>query len=210
MSRRILSGLFGLLAAGIAALTVVLTVLFLHAEPMVLKVPPAAVEAADSFMAAVCDGNYEKAQELLQGNPDLGADQVPEDAAGKRIWEAFLDSMDYRLSGECYAVDSGLAQDVQFLCLDMDSVTGTLGDRARKLLEQKVAQAQDMTEIYDEDNNYRQELVNEVLLTVTEAAIREDAAYVEQTITLKLTCQGGKWYVVPEQNLLNVLFGGIA
>ena len=73
-----------------------------------------------------------------------------------------------------------------------------------------MAQAEDPSEIYGEDNNYRQELVDEVLRTVIEASLREDAQYREQTITLKLTCQGGKWYVVPEQNLLNVLFGGIA
>jgi len=209
MKNRIVSGLFALLAAVFALLAVGFTAEFLETAPVVLKEPEAAVETADHFMAAVCRGDYEAARMLLDRNPDLGTDHVPEDAAENLIWEAYLDSMDYCLTGECYAVGSGLSQDVQFLCLDLDSVTGKLGDRARKLLEQKVAQAKDPSEVYGPDNNYRRELVEEVLRTVTESAIREDAEYREQTITLKLTCRDGRWYVVPEQQMLNVLFGGI-
>ena len=205
-----MSGLFGLLAAMTAVLAVGLTVLFLQTGPVVLKTPEAAVETADAFMAAVCKGEYDTARSLLEGNPDLGEDHVPGEETGRLIWAAYQDSLDYRLEGDCYAAESGLAQDVQFLCLDLGSVTDSLGDRARELLEQKVAQAEDPAEIYGPDNNYRPELVEEVLRTVTEEAIREDAAYREQTITLKLVCRDGKWYVVPEQQLMNVLFGGIA
>jgi len=209
MKNRIGNGVFALLAVVFAAAAVGFTLMFLRMDPVLLKTPEAAVETAERFMAAACRGEYETAQELLDGNPDLGADHVPADAASQLIWEAYLDSLDYRLTGECYGADSGLSQDAQFLCLDLDSVTGNLGGRARELLEQKVAQAKDPSEVYGPDNNYRQELVEEVLRTVTESAIREDAQYIEQTITLKLTCRDGRWYVVPEQQLLNVLFGGI-
>lgn len=209
MKKNGLSALFGLLAAVFALLAVVLTVAFLNAGPVVMKVPEAAVETADSFMAAVCEGDYESAQQLLDGNPDLGAGQMQGDSTGMLIWEAYLDSMDYRLEGECRAEESGIVQDVRFLRMDLTSVTDHLGERARKLLEQKVAQAEDPSEIYGEDNNYRPELVEAVLNTVTREALLQDAEYTERAITLKLTCRDGVWYVVPEQQLLNALFGGI-
>lgn len=203
------SVLFAVLAVLTAALAVTLTALFLHAQPLLLKTPEAAIQTADAFMTAVCDGNFDSAQKLLYGSPELGADRAPADTAGVLIWDAFLDSTDYSLAGDCYTVDSGLAIDVLFVSMDMSSVTEKLGQRAETLLARKVSQAEDVSDIYDEDNNYREELVMEVLETVTEQAIREDSRYSEQRITLKLTCQDGQWWVQPEQQLLNVLFGGI-
>lgn len=201
--------LFAGMAAVLAVLALLLTAMFLRAEPVVLKAPEEAVQTVDSFMAAVCEGDFQSAQLLLSGTPDLGADQTPSDPAAALIWEAFLDSTDYTLEGSCYAVDSGLAQDVLFLSLDISSVTQNLGPRAAQLLEQKVSQAEDVSEVYDADNNYREDLVMEVLQTVTREAIREDARYIEQRITLKLTSREGRWQILPEQQLLNTLFGGI-
>lgn len=205
---RIAPWFFGGLAVVMATIAIAVTILFLDAPPMLLEKPGAAAQTADAFMSAVCAGDFETARQYLYGTPELGTRQ-PSQTVGVLIWEALVDSSDYMLQGECYVTDSGLAQDVTFLCLDISSVTEHLGSRAKVLLEERVAQAASATEIYDDENNYREDVVMEVLETVTAQAIREDARYVEQDVTLQLVWQEGQWWIQPEQRLLNALFGGI-
>lgn len=201
--------IFAALAVVIAAVAIGAVLLFREAPPMLLKTPDAASETADAFMAAVCDGKFDTAQQLLYGIPELGENMQPAQETGRLIWDAFVDSTDYALKGDCFPVESGLAQEVTFLSLDISSVTENLGTRAKVLLEQRLAQAEDTALIYGQDNNFREDLVLEILEEVTRQAIREDARYVEQTVTLKLIWQDGRWWILPEQQVLNQLFGAV-
>lgn len=209
MKEKRAAGLFALLAVILMVLALVLVLLCMDAQPVLLKTSKAALERVDAFMTAICDGDYSTAQTMLQGAPDLGADKTPADAAGVLLWKAFVESTEYQRSGDCFIQDSRLAQKVTFNSLDMTSVTASLGDRAKERLARRVSEAEDMSQIYDENNNYREELVMEVLREVTEEAIREDGQQHQQEITLKLVYENGQWWILPEQELLNVLFGGI-
>ena len=203
------SRLFAVLAAAAMLLAVVLTVLCLDAEPLLLKTPNAARNRVDAFMTAVCSGDYDQAQAMLYGRPDLGLQREPADTLGVLLREAFQDSTDYSCSGSCYVKDSQLRQDVSFVHLDLSSVTGTLKTRAEERLSRKVSSAEDMSQIYDEENNYREELVREVLEEVTREAITEDASFVQKELSLPLVYENGQWWILPEQTLLDTLFGDI-
>ena len=120
-----------------------------------------------------------------------------------------MDSTSYELVGECFATDSGLSQKVVFRSLEFSSVTEKLGDRARTLLEQYVAEAEDVSQIYDEENNYREEFVMAVLEEAVEQALREDVQYSEREFVINLTYKDGRWWVIPGQDLLNAVSGGI-
>lgn len=207
--KRIASRLFAGLAGISAAIAIAVTVLFLNHPPILLKAPQAARETADLFLHAVCNGDFETARQYLQGTPDLGTDRKPTGAVAALVWDAMVDSSDYALKGDCYVTDTGIAQDAVFLCLELSSVTENLGDRAKLRLEEELARAESASQIYDETNGFREELVLSVLEEVCGQAIREDSRYVEREITLKLIWQDRQWWVLPEQELLNVLFGGI-
>lgn len=204
------SCIFALLAAVLGACTLYLTVQNLNTPPVLVRAPEDASQRVETLMEAVCAGDYAGAQAVLYGTPDLGADRAPADPVGQLIWEAFVESTSCTLSGECYVARSGLAQDVQWRSLELASVTENLGQRAQVLLEQRVEAAADTSEIYDEENNYREDFVMEVLYEAALQAIEEDARYTEKTITLHLTYAQGQWWVMPEQELLSAVSGGIA
>lgn len=208
--KNLFSGLFALLGGMLAAAAVAVSLVSLNAGPRLLMAPQAAVETADAMMAAVCEGDYRAAGQLMYGNPDLGADRKASDAVGVLIWDAFVESLDYALVGSCYATDSGVAQDVTVTCLDLNSVTATLGERSQALLEQRVAAAEDVSEIYDENNDYREDFVMDVLYDAAVEALAEDAALLTREVTLNLTYQQGRWLVVPDQAVLSAISGGIA
>lgn len=208
--KKILSLGFAVLAALLAVLTLKLCLDAISADPVLVTAPSAAVETADAMMTAVCAGDYETASGLMHGTPDLGVDRDPADEVGVILWDAFRESLAYELTGECYATDSGIAQDVIITCLDFDSVTASLRDRAQTLLTERVEASEDADAIYDENGNYREDLVMEVLRDVTLDTLEEDAKSKEQTLTVNLVYKKGQWWVVPDQALLSAISGGIA
>lgn len=203
------AGLFGLLGAAIAVGTVMLCLHSLDREPVLLKEPSAARSRVEAMFQAVCDDDYEAASALMYGTPELGAHREEEDTVSAMIWEAFVDSMGYRLDGECYATDSGVAQNVRLSYLDISSVTDGLQERSRELLLQRVAQAEEMEEIYDEQNEYRQDFVQAIVEDAARAALAEDARYLESELTVELIFYQGQWWILADDALMQAISGGM-
>lgn len=205
-----ISGIFAVLGAGLAAGTVWVSLTFLHAPPVLLTRPEAASERVEAMMEAVCAGDYAAAGDMMYGQPDMGAGRAPDSEVGALIWDAFQESLSYEFTGECYATDSGVARDVTISALDISSVTEHLKERSQTLLTQRVAEAEDVEEIYGADNEYREDFVMKVLYDAAVQALEEDARYKEWEVTLNLTYQQGQWWVIPGQALLEAISGGIA
>ena len=204
---RLASVFFGLLAVLFGASAVYLAVSFRDASPVLIAAPEAAVQRAEDVMDALCDGDFDRAQTMLYGNPDLGTDREPAGAVGAMIWEAYVDSLDYELVGPCFASQTGLAQKVKIISLELSSVTDQLGTRARALLNGALEQAEDVSEIYDENNEYREDLVAEFLEEAARQALEEDARYSYRTVTLQLVYDDGQWWVAADESLLGVISG---
>lgn len=206
----IFSALFALLGAAAAALTVMLCLYGLNREPVLVEVPHMAVNRVDAMFQAVCDDDYAAAAALMYGQPDLGAERTEEDSVSSRIWDAFVDSVGYELVGDCYATDTGVAQKVQVSYLDITSVTDGLQNRARALLQQRVQEAEDVDQIYDENNEYRQDFVDAVVRDATEQALKQDARYVETELIINLAFHQGQWWILADEALMLAISGGIA
>ena len=167
--------------------------------PVLVSVPEEAAQTVDTLMTAACAGDFEGAQKVLYGMPDLGMDHKPEHPVGAMIWDAYIRSLDYRLVGDIYATQKGLAQDVKLISLELPAVTKNIGIRAQKLLNEKVLAAQDVSDLYDQENEYREDLVMEVLLEATRQALEEDARYTYQILQLPLLYSDGQWWVEPQK-----------
>lgn len=203
------AGVFALLGIAIGAGAVFLCLNSLDQDPVLVKAPDTASTRVDAMFQAVCDNDYTAASALLYGSPELDAGQEEEDAVSMLIWDAFVDSLGYELSGSCYASGSGVAQDVQLSYLDIASVTNSLQERSRELLMQRISEAEDMEDIYDENNEYRQDFVAEVVIDAAKAALAEDARYVETSLTVHLVYSQGQWWILADDALMQVISGGM-
>ena len=192
-----------------AAAAVYLCTQFVDAKPMLLTPPDVARSKVIMLMNAVSEGDYEEASQAIYGTPSLGVDREAADEVGVLIWEAFQGSISYELLGECYTTEQGLAQDVSITCMDVTSVTVNLKERSQTMLEQRVTEAEDVSEIYDENNEYREDFVMEVLRDAVEDALEEDATKMTVELTVNLSYQDGKWWVVADEALLDAISGGI-
>lgn len=202
----IVLAILGALAA-VAGITIGLTCT--EADPVLLNQPEAAREQVAAMMDLFCAGDYEAAGELMMGTPSFGTDRSAADEAGVVLWNAFVDSLSYELEGECYANDSGVAQDVVITFLVFDSVTVGLRERTQVLLQKYLDEADDVSEIYDTENNFREDVVMAALLEAMGDAIVEDAEYTTVRIAVELQYIDGQWWVIPNGELLTAISGGM-
>ena len=209
LSKVLLAFLFAVAAVLSAATGFYLSFANMDAKPVLVERPESAEQRVHMLMDAVCENDYATVSSLLYGTPELGMDRDAADAVGVLFWEALEDSRSCELTGECYATDQGLAWDAQLTCLDLNSVTVNLRQRAQTLLEQRVAEAENTSEVYDENNEYREEFVMEVLYDAAQEALKEDARTVTYSFTLNLVYANGQWWIMPESALMEAISGGI-
>ncbi len=206
---KLFSALFGILGLASAVGCILLSFLFMGASPVLLEQPEAAGAQVAELMDAVCRNDYAAASELIYGNPDFGVDREPEDDVSGMIWDAFVSSVSYEMNGELYATDSGVAQNITITTLDISSVTDVLKDRSAVLLEARVAEAEDPDEVYDENNEYRESFVMQVLYDAAKQALAEDAATVSRDVTINMIYENEQWWIVADAQLLSAISGGI-
>lgn len=207
--KKFLAVILALVGICTAAATVWLGFRYMDSEPVLLTPPDVAKSKVIMLMNAVCDGDYEEASRSIYGTPSLGVDREAGSEAGILIWDAFSGSISYELVGECYTTDQGLAQDIRITCLDIAGVTEHLRERAQALLEQRVAEAENVSEIYDENNEYREDFVMDVLGDAVVGALAEDARSMTMELTVNLRYENGSWWVIADEALLDAISGGI-
>ena len=208
--RKFWIGMMSLLAAVFAGTALWAALLFPGQTPMLLQPPAGAVSLAEELMEAVCGGDFETAETMLYGQPELGADRQPSDAAGAMIWNAYVNSLDYELMGELYATDAGLAQDVKIIFMELPTVTANLSARTHQLLNEAIAAAEDVSELYDEKNEYREDLVMDILHRAVAQALEEDVRYSYRVVQLQLVFRDGQWKAVADRHFLDAVSGGIS
>lgn len=177
------------------------------AEPVWVSQPEVLRTPLTSMMDAVCAGDYAGAAAFMQGQPDLGM-QCPEDELGKLYWDAFVGSISYELLGECYATDTGAAQKIRITYLDLVPTGESVPQSVSTLLQQRVAEAATVEEIYDESLNYRAELVEEAALTAAKAALEENAKTLVVELAVEFVQEGDRWLIVPGEHLTQTITGG--
>lgn len=209
MIKKLLSVIFIIIGIAAAVAAVNLGLSNKDADPVLLAPPEEAKLQVMGMMDAVCAGDFAGASAYLQGQPDLGVDREASDPVGVLIWNAFCDSMSYELVGECYGTEEGLAQDLTISCLDITSVTEVLKERSQTMLEQRVEEAEDLDEVYDEDLQYREDFVMSVLYDAAEVALEEDARTMTAELTVNMIYQNETWWIIADRNLLDAISGGI-
>lgn len=203
------SGLFGLagICAAISALW--LSAYAMDAAPVIVEAPESALVQVKSMMDSFCGGDYAGASAYLYGTPDLGVDREAEDEVGALIWEAFEKSMRYELAGECYATDEGLAQNIRVTTLDIAAVTAYIEAHARENIESRALAAEDYDAVFDENDEYREEFIQEMLRDTTQQALAQIDTQVTTDVALHLVWSDGQWWVVSNDSLLKAVSGGI-
>lgn len=203
-----LSNLLLALGTILAAVAVCIALSAKNDAPKMLQYPADAMTCAQEMVSRLEKGDYAGASQKMYGRPALGAAPDSANVAVELLWTEFLGSMDFAISDKCYVTDTGVAVDATVRMLDVPAVISSMEHYARELLGRRVAAAKDMSEIYDSDNNFRQDIMDKVLRDATMQALSENTLVCQENITLNLIYEKGQWWVVPDAQLQSILSGG--
>ena len=177
------------------------------AEIKIRELPQQAVSCADAFTQALNDGNLETAAQMIYGQPDLGVAGNPETPETASVWNVFVESIAFEYTGKWQVADQGLSRKATVTTMDVASVLETLPELAQALVNQKIASAAELTEVYDESGSFREELVDGILQQAVQQTLSQNTDVITREVTVKFVKRDGAWWVVPDQALLHALSG---
>ena len=201
--------IFGIAALLVAAATVYIGFTNRDALPQLIGPAEEARNVVVELMEALDRQDYEAASNLMVGKPDLGMDQEPEDEVGKLFWNAYLDSFTFEIIGDCYVTKDGLAQQVKITTMNLDVATEPLREKSQEMLEERVAEAANPDDVYDEKGEYREDFVMDVLYDTASEVLKGEQPTKTTELILNMKYRNGRWQVIFDDAFLKALIGGI-
>lgn len=178
-----------------------------NAQVRVLEVPQEAVACSEAFAQSLNSGDPAVAAQLIYGQPDLGLEWTGSDPETAMVWAAFTSKISFAYTGKCYATENGFARDASITTLNVSESIRKLPEYTQDMINQKIATATELEEVYDEEGRFQQELADQILQNALNQALTQDVQTVTRDVTVKLVNRDGKWWIVPDQALLQALTG---
>lgn len=178
-------------------------------EPARAEIPQAAKDCAAEMVALLEEGDLAAVSEKLYGSPELG---VKQNLSGETaaVWEIFCKGITCELVSDVYVSGSSFAVDAVITVPEIASITDSVTEHAKTILDERIAVAEKMDELYDENNDFRQDVIDEVMTKAARLAFAEEPEMLTYETTFGFTCQQNQWYVVPDAGFMRALSGGLA
>lgn len=197
---------FGICSAVLAFVIILLSIFCRNASPLVLGGVSRASRQVNAMLCDVKTLDASVISSYFTEGTDLermySLDNPVANALTKKVWE----SLEFEISGNAYGADSALAVDVTIRAVDAGKTLESAKAQVRPLVNEKVRLAQNLDAIMGEDGQYREDFLNTVLLEALSDALKKPVMG-EQSITVYVRKNGGRWEILPEDSLINVLSG---
>lgn len=204
---RVFGVLFGILGLVLMLGTAALSFGFLDA-PVRAEVPRDVKECAAEVAELLNNGELDALADRFYGNPRLGADRVlTGDTAA--VWEIFCEGISCELTSEVYVSGSSYAVDAVITVPKIESITDSVTEHGKRLLDERVAAAEKMAELYDENGEFRQDLIDEVMAQAVTLSLGEEPEMLTCETTIGFVYKAERWQAVPDQTLMRALQGGL-
>ena len=174
-----------------------------------LSEPREAEKTVQTLVDALNQGDLAQASLVLYGQPSLEEQPNFDNPFLTTVWGRYLDSLTCQVEGDCIASDSGLSQSILMETLDIQGALPQVEHRYGELLPLR-AQSQTSGTVYNADGGYREEFVLSVLDEATREILSQDCPTIRRNVTLTLVYRENRWWVLPQEGLMDILSGGFA
>ena len=200
-------------AGGMAAALLVAAAAFLLAQTglsrglLFFRPACAPEEAVKGFFDAVESGREDDARACLaDGSLPLGQ-TAPEEAAAAELFAARQQSFRWAIAGEIESEGMTARVPVSLTALDLGAMESELRALVMARLE-KLVDARDYDEIYDENGMYRPAVTDTVYREAVHKLLEERERFEkEETLTLTLRYDAPDWHILPDAALSAALGG---
>ena len=187
--------------------SIVISFASLNSSVRILEYPREVDSCFEEFSTTVESGDYAALEQLLYGQPKLGAGNEPDDVYTKMIWDAFRENIGFAYTGNAYLLDADFARDAAITVVNIPELTQKLPTAVRTLLTQQSGAAEDPTTLMDEDGSYKADVVEQALQKALEQLLDENTVLTTHNVTVKLIHRDGHWWAVPDQTFLKTISG---
>ncbi|MCR5250116.1 MAG: phosphodiester glycosidase family protein [Lachnospiraceae bacterium] len=163
---------------------------------------------AEHFFHNLVTGSYEAAAADLSRPRQFFSEPEDADATDRLYYEYLKKSFSYRLKGEAVRDKTHAEQTVSFTYLDLKQLPDPISEQVMNELAGLVEERK-KAEVYDEDENYRPEILEEVYAdSVREVLSHAEDYYTTTDLTVALDYSDGEWFIEPADPLFLALAGG--
>ena len=152
--------------------------------------------------------------DMVAAAADLSAPRqlmsMPEEMSDTDLlyYQALRSSFSYSLNGPSEMEKTHAKQSVDLTYLDLNSLPDPIRENVMEELKQVVDERR-KDEVYDGDENYRPEILDEVYHdSVSKVLEHAEDYYVTTTLELSLDYTNGSWYITPADEMLIAFDGG--
>lgn len=165
--------------------------------------------AVVSFFDSLCSGNFAAADQYICDYSGLGLNGSPQSAFEQKVFQVLQKSYSYELVGDIRLSDKtdGYIQTVRFTHIDIDALSSKINGVAQSNLV-SMTENLSKSEIYGDDDEYRPEIVENVLEAALEQIIADaERLYVTETLEIELRNTSSKWRIVVSDKLADSILG---
>ena len=179
------------------------------ASPLLLYPSEAALQRTEDFMNALEAGDLDTAGSILLEQPRLSAEWSEASPITTTLWLAYIDCFRFEFQNTLTPTDSGCCRCVTVTALDIPALMQQLNEAAPELLAQEALRIGEEF-AFDENDHYHQSFVMEVLRQSLEAFLNGSYPTVSREYTLELVLQKDTWWILPSQDLMDLICGNIS
>lgn len=206
--RNRLNPALGIIGMSLAAFTLVSAVYFTESGILLLHTNGNPSEQVNKLYSNVLNGNYDVAYSCLKDYSTLGLENEPSDDYSERIYTALKESYSYELIGDAVIQEFTATQTVRFTYLEISAISDSIASEIDDLLEERI-ESLPWHQIYDDNGDYRTDLLDEVYNTAFDNAMKNIGSYkVTTDYTVNLEYVGDTWYVLVNDDMTYCFSGG--
>lgn len=209
--RKVIASLFTVLALAAAAFTLYLCAFAQQAVPYVEDGPDGPTAALESFFSYLEEKSFPLAYTYLSNYAGLGLENTPADPAAARLWAAQQDVWSFSVEDGYEMNGVYLTKRAAVDCLDGRAVMELVGPLVQGKLARAVEEARLLSEVYDGNGEYREDLVRAALEASLDELLADPSPYVyTRSLVIRMEYVDGKWLVAADADLIAALTGGTA
>ena len=168
---------------------------------------PGARAAASALVETLSTGDFQKGCDFLYGTTQLILPEGEGQDASALLWNHYCENLTGGLVGEPYLSPRGYCQDAGLYEPDLDTLTRRMKELAPELVTRRIVEARELSDVYDADFSFRQDLISEVLTEAARSAIAQEPERKVCQVQLRLVYEKDRWLIQPDQALLDILAG---
>ena len=166
------------------------------------------VMKADTFLNALSAGQTSEAYDVMYGGGVSGTSSVPEDETSAMYYRLLTENFGYEDTVEVTVHDRSAQVPVRISYADLAIASASVDELFDVKLD-AIIQEHSRREVFNDDDSYQDWVIEEAYLKASSDVLSAAPVTVSKDIVIDLEFTDGAWNIVPSEDLLNILGGGV-